>query len=72
MLETSSGTTSYAVSEPPPSKREPGEAERAFLRQHRLVYHRPELFPDDALRVAREAVRQGFRHPMADFFAWLT
>ena len=44
--------------------------ERQWLRSHRRVYKRPELFPDEALAVAKEAVRMGYRHPCTSVFAW--
>ena len=54
----------------PPSRRKPGAEEREFLRLHRLVYHRPELFPNETLELSREALRLGYRHPRTSMFAW--
>lgn len=56
----------------PPSRRKPGAKEREFLRQHRLVYHRPELFPNETLELCRLALSLGFRHPLTSLFAWPT
>lgn len=59
-------STSYADR----NRRVPTLDERAWLREHRLVYHRPELFPDGGASIAFEAVRRGYRHPMSAVFWW--